>query len=182
LKKVPQLVALVATLGLLTLGTAACGASQRNQETLDEAIRAYNEGVRWQRFSVAASNLPATERSAFVDEMDERSKDFRYSDYELVKVEPRGKAEARVQVKISWYLDSVGTLKETHAVQTWERHGKAWWMVDETRLRGDEMPGLVNGPDSPAKGASDDGPASGEPPAPDTAATMTRPAPVAAPR
>jgi hypothetical protein len=38
---------------------------------------------------------------------------------------------------------------ETHALQTWERHGKVWWMVDEARLRGAEMPGLaepVSGP------------------------------------
>ena len=172
MKTSPVFAALVATLGLLT--TAACGGSQRNQETLDEAIRAYNEGVRWQRFAVAASHLPATERSAFVDEMDERSKDLRYSDYELVKVEPRGKEEARVQVKISWYLDSVGTLKETHAVQTWERHGKAWWMVDETRLRGDEMPGLVNGPDKPSEaGSGDPGGDKADPAAP--AATATPP-------
>lgn len=175
MKSSPVLVALVASLGLVT---TACGGSQRSQETLAEAIRAYNEGIRWQRFAVAASHLPATERSAFVDEMDERSKDFRYSDYELVKVEPRGKEEAHVQVKISWYLDSVGTLKETHAVQTWERHGKAWWMVDETRLRGDEMPGLVNGPDKkPAADAADaGGDTSGAPPdAATPAATATPP-------
>jgi hypothetical protein len=28
-------------------------------------------------------------------------------------------------------------------VQTWERHGKGWWMVDESRLRGAPMPGLA---------------------------------------
>ena len=43
---------------------------------------------------------------------------------------------------MSWYKDSEGTLHETQAVQTWELHGKAWLMVDESRLRGAEMPGL----------------------------------------
>ena len=28
------------------------------------------------------------------------------------------------------------------ALQTWEKHGKTWWMVDETRVKGYEMPGL----------------------------------------
>ena len=42
-----------------------------------------------------------------------------------------------------------GTIHETHAVQTWERHGKAWWMVDESRLRGAPMPGLAEPPEPP---------------------------------
>ena len=50
--------------------------------------------------------------------------------------------EARVQVKISWYKASEGTVHETHALQTWERQGKTWLMVEEKRLRGSEMPGL----------------------------------------
>ena len=37
---------------------------------------------------------------------------------------------------MSWYLDSEGTLRETQAMQTWERHGKTWWMVDEARRAG----------------------------------------------
>ena len=32
------------------------------------------------------------------------------------------------------------------AVQTWEKHGKTWWVVEETRLRGREMPGLREDP------------------------------------
>jgi hypothetical protein len=60
-----------------------------------------------------------------------------------VKVDPRGERAAHVQVKLTWYKASEGTVRETHALQTWERHGKLWWMVDETRLRGAEMPGLA---------------------------------------
>jgi hypothetical protein len=57
---------------------------------------------------------------------------------------------AQVQVKMSWYLDSEGTLKETSAVQTWERHGKEWWVIEEKRLRGKVMPGLREDPSSEA--------------------------------
>jgi hypothetical protein len=49
-------------------------------------------------------------------------------------------------VKVSWYKDSEGTLRETQAMQTWERHGKTWLIVDEARLRGTEMPGLREPP------------------------------------
>lgn len=124
---------------------AACHAPTSG-ETLTESVRSYNEGVRWQRYAVAATHIPAAERSDFVDEADERSKDLKITEYEIMKVEQKGDNEAKVQVKVSWYLDSVGKLKETQAVQTWERHGKTWLVVEESRLRGDEMPGLREAP------------------------------------
>ena len=121
----------------------ACAGTQQNTEKLAESIRSYNEGIRWQRFEVAAVSVPPRERSRFVEEMDERTKDLKITDYEIVKVDRTGDKEAKVQVKVSWYVDTEGTLKETHAIQVWHRRGKAWLMVDETRYRGAEMPGLA---------------------------------------
>jgi hypothetical protein len=129
-----------ALLAILMLG---CGASLHDQPDLSESVRTFNEGVRWERFAAAAAALPPRDRSQFVDDMDQRSGDVKITDYEVMRIDPRGEHEARVQVKLSWYKTSEGTVRETHAVQTWERHGKAWWMVDEARLRGAPMPGLA---------------------------------------
>jgi len=109
---------------------------------LTESVRSFNDGVRWERFSIAAVRVPPPERSQFVEDMDERAGDLKITDYEVVRVDERGAREARVQVKLSWYRTSEGTLRETHALQTWERRGKAWMMVAEARVRGAEMPGL----------------------------------------
>jgi hypothetical protein len=129
---------------LITILMLGCGAAQvRSQDDLSESIRSFNEGVRWERFAVAASSLPPPQRSQFVDDMDQRANDVKITDYEVVRVDPRGEQAARVQIKMSWYKPIEGTVYETHAMQTWERHGKIWWMVDETRLRGAEMPGLA---------------------------------------
>jgi hypothetical protein len=129
---------------LITVLLLGCGAPQvKSENDLSESIRQFNDGVRWERFSVAATSIPPPQRPQFVDEMDERANDLKITDYEVVKVDPRGSVEARVQVKLSWYKASEGTVHETHALQTWERHGKIWLMVDETRLRGAEMPGLA---------------------------------------
>jgi hypothetical protein len=138
-----------AMITFVALILGACGAQQRDTDTLQESILNYNEGVRWERFETAASSLPPKERSQFVDEMDARAKDLKISQYDVVRVDKTGKKAAKVQIKVAWYKDSEGTLRETHAVQTWERHGKAWWMVEETRLRGDEMPGLMERPEEP---------------------------------
>ena len=127
---------------LVTVLVAACGGAQKRQEELSDAVRSYNDGMRWARYEIAASQIPPKERAEFVDEMDERGDNLKITDYEVVKVDSRGTKEAKVQIKVSWYLDNIGTLKETHAVQLWERQGKVWLMVNEARLRGDEMPGL----------------------------------------
>lgn len=128
-------------LAICVLAAAACH-SPKSGVTLAESIRAYNEGVRWERFGAAAAHVPPAERSEFIDELDQRAKDLRITDYEIVRVEQQSDKLAQVQIKVSWYLDSEGTLKETSAVQTWERHGKTWWVIEEKRLRGKEMPGL----------------------------------------
>jgi hypothetical protein len=126
----------------ISCSLTACGAARQNTETLSESIRSYNEGVRWGRFELAASRVPPRERSAFIDEMDQRAKDLKITEYDIVSVDQRGEREAEVHIKMGWYLDSEGTLRETHALQTWARRGKLWLLVEEERLRGDEMPGL----------------------------------------
>ncbi len=131
----------LAALAALSAGVSACR-PPRSGDTLAESIRSYNEGVRWERFANAAVHVPPKERSQFLDDYDARAKDLRITEYDLVRVEQKTDTEAEVQVKIGWYLDSEGKLRETHAKQTWERHGKTWWIIDESRLRGFEMPGL----------------------------------------
>jgi hypothetical protein len=127
---------------MLVFVVACGGLAPRQGDTLGDSVRAYNDGVRWGRFEVAAIHIPAKQRSQFVDEADQRAKDLKITEYDIVRVDQHGDREARVQVKLEWYRDSEGTVHETHAVQTWEHHGKDWLMVDEARLRGVEMPGL----------------------------------------
>lgn len=127
----------------LILGSLGCGAPQvRPEHDLSESVRQYNDGVRWERFAVAASSIPPAQRGRFVDEMDERAGDVKITEYDVVRVDAPSDRAARVQIKLSWYKTSEGTVHETHALQTWERHGKAWLMVEEQRLRGAAMPGL----------------------------------------
>jgi len=128
---------------LLAIAVAGCGAAaQHNADTLADSIRSFNDGVRWGRYNVAAAKIPATERSQFIDEMDARGDDVKISEYEIVNVDAHGPKEARVHLKFSWYRASEEIVRETHAMQTWERQGKLWFMVQEARTRGAEMPGL----------------------------------------
>ena len=122
---------------------AACGGGlgQSASETLTDSVRVYNDGIRWQRFDNAANFIPPKDRGKWVDDEDARAKDLKITDYDVVRIDPKGDL-AKVQIKMSWYKNSSATVHETHSMQTWERHGKTWIIVDETRQRGDEMPGL----------------------------------------
>jgi len=128
-------------LGIL-LFLYACGGVPQSNDTLGESIRSYNDGVRWGRYSVAAAKVPPKERASFIADMDERAETLKITDYDVVDVSAKGVREAKVRIKMSWYDDGEGTVHETHAMQTWERQGKLWFMVEEVRLRGKEMPGL----------------------------------------
>jgi len=123
---------------------AACGGGlgQSASENLADSVRIYNDGIRWQRFQNAANFVPPKDRGKWVDDEDARAKDLKITEYDVVRIDPKGEALAKVQIKMSWYKETSATVHETHAMQTWERHGKDWLIVDETRARGDEMPGL----------------------------------------
>jgi hypothetical protein len=134
---------------------AGCGAAPKRADDLMDAVRGYNEGVRWERFPIAAARVPPREREEFVDERDQIADDLRISDYEVMRVKGDGERRASVDIKYTWYLDSAGVVHETRAIQRWERHGRAWLIVAERRLRGEPMPGLTEPEaDKPSDAAS----------------------------
>jgi len=122
-------------------GAALQGMQGKNGEALTDTIKSYNEDVKWERWDNASAFIPATQRATRVDEWDERAHELKITDFEIIKVDRKGD-EARAHVKLEWYRTSDNTVHETHAVQTWEHKGKGWLVVDESRLRGPEMPGL----------------------------------------
>ena len=147
--------------GLVSVGlvlgaalAAGCMSSARAGETLPESLRTYHEGGRWGRYAAAAGRVPAAERADFVAEREELAEDLRLTDYEVMAVTPAGADRARVRIKYTWYLDSVGTVHDTWAEQAWEHQGKLWLLVDERWVRGPAMPGVAGQEEAPAEGAA----------------------------
>src|SRR5262245_53891231 len=121
---------------LVCILAAGCGAVPKSGEPLVDSVRLYNEGVRWERLSNAGARVPAAERDDFLDEREELAENLKITDWELERVYEKA-GRAQVRIKYTWYLDDQGTVHETHAAQDWERHGKAWLLVDEHRTRGE---------------------------------------------
>lgn len=143
---------------LAALAAGGCGAAQ-TAEPLDEAVRAYNDAIRWERFEMAAGRVPPEQRDDFLDQRDRLHGDLRIHHSEVVRVRfDAQQRRARVQIKYVWYLDSRGTVHETHAVQRWERRGRFWIVTGEIRLRGEPMPGVSEPePDDMSEVAPEDG-------------------------
>jgi hypothetical protein len=135
---------------ILLLALAACGGVQQRADDLMDSVRGYNEGVRWNRYETAAAAVPPKERDQFIEEREDLEKELHISDYDVVRVGGAPNRTAHIEVKYTWFKDSEGIVRETRAIQTWERHGKAWMIVDERRTHGPEMPGLRE-PDDDAK-------------------------------
>lgn len=140
---------------LFSVVFAACGGPQRaSGEDLVMSVTTYNDGLRWERLAVAASRVPLAEREDFVDERDQLAETLKITDWEIKRVRDEAPGRARVHVKYTWYATDEGIVHETHAMQAWQRKGKAWLIVDERRLRGDEMPGLAE-PEPEADGEAE---------------------------
>ena len=130
---------------------ASCGGVQP-AEPLSDAVRAYNDALRWQRFDSAAARVTATDRDAFLDVRDQLHEDLRINNYEVIRVRFDGEeSRARVHVKVTWHLDSQGIVHDTHTVQTWHREGSHWFLIRENHLRGEPMPGVEEGSAEPAE-------------------------------
>ncbi len=137
----PRFTTTAALVAALALALAGCGGGQQ-REALMASVTTYNEGVRWERFSAAAAAVPPAERDAFLDEREALADDLKITDYEVVRVAEKG-ARAEVQVKVTWFLDSRGSVHDTWVRQRWERQGHTWRVVDERRVRGEAMPGVA---------------------------------------
>jgi len=124
--------------------TCACG-GQLKGDNFMYSVRGFNEDLRWQRFPGAASKIPPRQRVSFLDEREALEDDLRIDDWEIKRVRwGKDRVRAAVHIKYTWHSDRRGLVRSTTAVQHWEQHGKRWFMAEERRLRGDDMPGLLD--------------------------------------
>ncbi len=146
---------------LLVIG--ACGGSSKRTADLLYDVRAYNEGIRWQKFPQSAVRILPAARDHFLDVREDLEEDLRVDEFEItrMKVTGKDKGKARVQVKWTWHMDSKGIVHTTTTSQKWKRFGKRWMMLQEFHVRGEEMPGVLEEPEEELE--SGDPKESGEP-------------------
>jgi hypothetical protein len=96
------------------------------QESLIDDVRAFQEGLRWRKYDLAADYVPARVRERFLDAREEVDADLRIDDYEVERVKLADGDRAEVRVRYTWHLDSVGMVHVAVVDEDWERQGKVW--------------------------------------------------------
>ena len=126
---------------LALLWLVACGGATGRTEDLLTDVRTFQEGIRWRKYDMAADYVPAAGRERFLEQQDVIDKDLRVDDYELERIKlENDQTSARVTVKYTWHLDSVGKVHDTVMEERWERQGKVWRVVASEHKRGEDMP------------------------------------------
>lgn len=144
-----RVVAKAAALAIGVLMLSNCGGGSKRTADLLYDIRAYNEGIRWQKFPQSAVRILPAARDHFLDVREELEDELRVDDFEITRMKVTGseKEKARVQVKWTWHMDSKGIVYTTTTSQKWKRFGKRWMLLQEFHVRGEEMPGVEEEPE-----------------------------------
>ncbi len=115
--------------------------SKIQKAPLSEAVRDYNDSIRWKRHIRAASKVKNTLRDQFMDHMTEMEEDILVHHYEVIRVRfNKPGDQAKVHLKVTWFKDSEGTLHRSHVVQDWKMVGPAWMVDAQHHLRGKDLP------------------------------------------
>jgi hypothetical protein len=122
---------------------------QQRRESLLNAVRDYNDGLRWARIDQSARNLPLAQRKPWADKAGTQGvtlgDDLEVVDYEVQRMEfhPDNKV-ADVQVDLTWSLKQRGLVEKTVIRQRWEKSplsngGGRWVLTKQDRLKGSPL-------------------------------------------
>ena len=128
-------------LGLTAIATllAACMGGFAERDLLLDAVREYNDGVRWGRLDQATSHLPIAARQRLTERLATLGDELEFSEYDLGRIDVEGE-RARVRVDVSWLIKRRGLLERTTLEQSWQRKGSSWLLIQENRVAGAPLP------------------------------------------
>lgn len=111
---------------------AGCGGAQSPKTMLTESIHRYNDAVRWNKYKVAASFVPAKERETYIKRKQDIAETMRIMEYDLQEVEHNPHdSTAQVTVRYTWLELPSNIVQHTRLRQHWT-FGEAQWILDKS--------------------------------------------------
>lgn len=99
---------------------------------LTESIHRYNDAVRWNKYKVAASFVPAQERQTYIKRKQDMAESMRVLEYDLQEVEHNSHdSTARVTVRYTWLELPSNIVQRTRLRQHWT-FGDAQWLLEKS--------------------------------------------------
>lgn len=126
--------ALTAMLALSGLGLG-CGPRDRGID-LKEAVRTYNQRLRWNAFEQASTFIAAEKRAEWLASRSSGAAGLHITDIQIVRLQKPDPDEQTVEVLValSWYRMPDTTVQRAVWAQVWQEHEARWRIVDERQV------------------------------------------------
>lgn len=123
---------------LAVASSSGClGAMTSQKDDLQQAIREFNDGIRWGMAEKSASHLPVDKRLKFAEKWVSLEEELEVLDYEIQRVEwGSSRSAADVRVDVTWSMKRRGIVEKTTVAQHWEQTSGTWLVTTQKRLRG----------------------------------------------
>ncbi len=112
---------------------------QNTREKLTEAIREYNNAIRWRNMDWAIQHVPKEQRDSFISEQ-RKLQNLQVTLCEIGTIKIVDSDHARAMIKIEWYLTNRGVVRTTYVEQTWKQKNGDWQVVEQRLLKGPPLP------------------------------------------
>ncbi len=125
----------------LALLLAGCAGGFSDRERLVDAVRDFNNGVRWGRGDVAGTRMVPEEVKRFADREAALADEVEFADYDVTQIDfDQSHEKATVRVEVAWSAKRRGLLERTTVAQSWERRRGEWLLAKQTRVKGARLP------------------------------------------
>ncbi len=121
--------------GLLVLGAAACGPRDRGID-LKEAVRTYNQRLRWNAFEQASAFVAVEKRAEWLANRTAGSTGLHITDIQIVRLQKPDVDQKTVEVLValSWYRMPQTTVRRAVWAQVWQEQEARWRVIDERQV------------------------------------------------
>ena len=118
--------------GVLLATTLACGPRDRGID-LKEAVRTYNQRLRWNAYEQASMFVAVEKRAEWLAARTAGAAGLHITDVQIVRLQKpdAGEQTVEVLVALSWYRMPETTVRSAVWAQVWQEQEARWRVIDE---------------------------------------------------
>jgi len=132
--------ALVITIALSGFGLG-CGSRDRGID-LKDAVRAYNQRVRWNAFEKASAFIADELRGEWLASRTANAAGLHFTDIQVIRLQKPDPQEKTVEVLValSWYRMPDTTVHRAVYAQVWQEKEARWRIIEEREVQNADAP------------------------------------------
>lgn len=129
--KAPRYLFAAVLLAMFTLGCAK--ESVKREGSLNSAVEAYNESMRWQRYAEASKYVPDKLRDPFIEHFEPKRETLQITEFRIVSAEldKKDETKGKARVWLTFYELPNANLQKKLIIQDWKYNVEEHhWTID----------------------------------------------------